>query len=160
MEQALQDHPQAGVAVSDADIVDASSIPSADACGSHSDLQLSQRFARRLLEAKAFDPWLPALGNCMAFLPKLKTLLMPFPDGRGPFSGVHCLVDRLLWSHWPCTSADAFDAYRKHDTNMSGGAIPFFTDRLRAYWKARHQRDTPTFGYLIPRIGEPLRPAS
>jgi GT2 family glycosyltransferase len=155
MEKALLDHPQAGIAVCDADIVDGELNPSGRRMWKAAGFSARRRMVKKMAAAKAFSPIFPALGNCMAFQARVKPLILPFPDDPGFEIGWHDYF--IAWTVI-CSGTGGIAlvpkplvAYRKHGSNMSGPA-PSLIRRLREHWRARHERAMPFMPCLIARF--------
>lgn len=156
MERVLEEKLQTGVAICDADIVDQHLQPLGQRMWRAQGFILRGRAQERMAEGKAFTPSLPALGNCLAFRAKFKSLVLPFPEDQVFSYGWHDYF--IAWTII-CSGAagvalvpEPLIAYRKHDANMSGSARLSLRSRLRQHWQSRSQRVLAALPSVIERI--------
>jgi len=150
-EATLRSHPEAGVAICDADLVDEQSRPLGQRLWSWRGFKFSEEIAG-LVEGKTFDRSIPCYGPCIAFRARFKPLILPLPDGPA-----FRIAGQDTFITWCIVGAGAGGialmntpllAYRQHGAQMTKQIqLPRWPR-----WKARTQRPLTFLAPLIERL--------
>lgn len=148
MERALEETPQAGLAVCNADLVNVRLEPTGRTAWAAIDrFSPSQRLLKRIALGKTYRPGMPTGACCMAFRARFKPLVLPLPPPPGA-------VDYFIACAIVCSGAagavllpEPLLAYRQHSGQLTyARPAPF---PRRAVRRLAALRETP---YLLPFI--------
>lgn len=160
IEKAFEACPSAGLAMSDADLVDEELRPLGRSLWQARGFNPSERTRKRLARRGEFEraPW---HGTCLAFRGEFKSLLMPFP-GDGEFRR-WSIADVLIAHIILCSGAGGLVlvpkpllAYRQHTAQMAGAAADrTVVKRLRMDWPTRQRQSfVSMFAVLEKKLSE------
>ena len=149
--EALDSHPEAGVAICDADLVDEQSRPMGQQHWPWRGFKFAEEIAG-LTEGSIFDRSVPCYSPCIAFRARFKPLILPLPDtpyfaagGQDTFI-VWCIVGAgaggIALINAPLLG------YRQHSTQLTKQSPQSRLPR----WNARAQRPLTYLGPLIERL--------
>lgn len=147
-EETLASHPEAGVAICDADLVDMQSRPLGQRLWSWRGFEFAEEIAG-LTEGATFNRSVPCYGPCIAFRARFKPLILPLPDGP-----VFRVAGQDTFIVWCIVGAGAGGialintpllGYRQHSAQMTKQIQESHLPR----WNARTQRPLT---FLIPLI--------
>ena len=149
--EALDSHPEAGVAICDADLVDEQSRLLGKRLWSSRGFKFSGEIAG-LVEGKTFDRSIPCYGPCIAFRARFKPLVLPLPDGH-----LFRIAGQDTFITWCIVGAGAGGivlinapllGYRQHAAQMTKQ----IQDSRLPRWNARARRPLTFLVPLIERL--------
>lgn len=147
-EETLDSHPEAGLAICDADLVDEQSRPVGQQLWPWRGFKFFEEIAG-LVEGTTFDRSIPCYGPCIAFRSRFKPLILPLPDGP-----VFRVAGQDTFITWCIVGAGAGGialintpllGYRQHSEQMTKQIQQSHLPR----WNARAQRP---LRFLVPLI--------
>ena len=150
-EEALDAHPEAGVAICDADLVDEQSRPTGQRHWPWRGFKFAEEIAG-LAEGTAFDRSIPCYGPCIAFRARFKPLVLPLPDDP-----LFRIAGQDTFITWCIVGAGAGGialinapllGYRQHSAQLTKQ----IQDSHLPRWNARAQRPLTYLRPLIERL--------
>jgi len=150
-EETLGSHPEAGVAICDADLVDEQSRAMGQRLWRWRRFRFAEEIAG-LAEGTTFDRSIPCYGPCIAFRGRFKPLVLPLPDGP-----LFRIAGQDTFITWCIVGAGAGGialinapllGYRQHSAQMTKQIQESHLPR----WKARAQRPLTFLVPLVERL--------